>query len=372
MAVRELVVAIGVARHLPHDLALDLDPLSPAGQAGLQLDVRVDGEVIVGADARIGLMHRSAEKLFEVRDYRQVLALANRHEWLSAFASELCVALTAEQALGITPPERATWARTLLAELTRITASLALIGQVERAPALDLRERLVHLQEVATGGRLHPMFVRIGGTAAQLDRAWLDAVDVVLDDVDTALGAMSERVLASLAPFAGVGVLTHDAAIEVAATGPVGRASGIDLDLRRDAPYAAYGELADRITVPTASDGDVVARYRLLLEQLPVSIALMRACTDRLRTLGDGPHDVPLPKVVRVPEGTTYGQVESSLGVAGVLLVSTGEKAPWRLKLRTASFANVQALARGLIGTRLDQLGVVVPSFFFVMGDADR
>ena len=365
-------MAIGVARHLPHDLALDLDPLSPAGQAGLQLDLRVDGDVIASADARIGLMHRSAEKLFEVRDYRQVLALANRHEWLSAFISELAVACTVEEALGITPPERAIWVRTLLAELTRISASLALIGQVERSPALDLRERLAHLQEVATGGRLHPMFVRIGGIAAPLDIAWLEDVDIVLAEIESALPALAGRVLASLAPYAGVGVLTRDAAIELAVTGPVGRASGVDLDLRRDAPSLGYGELAELLTVPTSPDGDDVARYRMLLEQLPVSIALVRACTDRLRALGSGPVDVPLPKVVRVPEGTHYGQLESTLGITGVLLVSTGEKAPWRLKLRTASFANVQALMQGLVGTRMDQLAAVVPSFFFVMGDADR
>ena len=369
---RDIVVAIGVARHLPHDLVLALDPLSPAGQAGLQLDLQVDDDVIVGADARIGLMHRSAEKLFEVRDYRQVLALANRHEWYSAFISELCVALTVEEALGIVPPERATWARTLLAEHTRISASLALIGQVARSPALDLRESVVSLQEVATGGRLHPMFVRVGGIAAPLETSWLEAVEAVLADIASALPAINEQVDMSLSCFPGVGVLTRDAAIEVAATGPVGRASGLDLDLRRDAPSLAYGELAPVLSIPVSSDGDVVARYRMLLEQLPVSIALVRACADRLRSLGDGPVDVPLPKVVRVPEGTFYGQLESTLGIAGVLLVSTGEKAPWRLKLRTASFANIQALTRGLVGVRLDQLAVVVPSFFFVMGDADR
>ena len=369
---RDLVVAIGVARHLPHDLALDLDPLSPAGQAGLQLGLQVDDDVIVGADARVGLMHRSAEKLFEVRDYRQVLALANRHEWLSAFISELCVAVTVEDALGIVPPERATWARTLLVEFTRISASLALLGQVARTPALDLRERLAHLQEVATGGRLHPMFVRIGGIAAPLEVSWLDAVEAVLGEIEAVLGRMSDGALDSLDGYAGVGVLTRDAAVEVAATGPVGRASGVDLDLRRDAPSLAYVELRDLLIVPVSTAGDVVARYEVMLSQLPVSIALVRACAERLRALGDGPVDVPLPKVVRVPEGTFHGQLESTLGIAGVLLVSTGEKAPWRLKLRTASFANVQALTRGLVGARLDQLDVVVPSFFFVMGDADR
>lgn len=367
-----VLVAIGAAQHLPHDLALDLPPLSPAGQGAVQLALTVDDDRILNADVRIGLLHRSAEKLFEARDYRQLLMLANRHEWLSAFTSELGVALTLEDAMGITPPERATWARTLLVEFTRITASLALIGPLTAPTALEIRERLITLQEIATGGRLHPMFVRIGGIAEPLQPQWLDDLHAVLSDLSAALPGIAAAVDETLDGYAGVGVLTTDDAIACAATGPVGRASGVNVDLRRDAPSLCYAALAEHIRVPISTDGDVPARYRMLLEQLPVSIDLITACAEQLRALGDGPVNIALPKVVRVPEGTSYGQIESSLGIAGTLLVSVGEKTPWRLKLRTPSFANLQALERALPGTRMDQLAMVVPSFMYVIGDADR
>ena len=374
MTSRQVLVALGAARHLDADLILDLGDLHPAQHGALQLALDLEGDVITGADARVGLLHRSAEKLFEARDYRQILMLANRHDWLSAFSSELGVALTIEAAMGIIPPERATWARTLLAEVNRVTASLLLIGAAvpDAVPSLGIREELQELQERATGGRVHPMITRIGGLAHPLAPDWLDDLKRVLARLTDQLSAMCEAVSASMAPLTGVAVITRDDALSIGVSGPVARASGVDLDLRRDAQLLAYPELAPLIDIPIATTGDIPARYRVLLAQIPVSIALACAAADRLRELGEGPVNVPLPKVVRVPESTSYGEFEGPLGRSGYLLSSVGEKTPWRLKLRTPSFTNVQALARALPGTPLAALAPAVTSFFFVVGDIDR
>ena len=374
MTSRQVLVALGAARHLDADLILDLGDLHPAQHGALQLALDLEGDVITGADARVGLLHRSAEKLFEARDYRQILMLANRHDWLSAFSSELGVALTIEAAMGIIPPERATWARTLLAEVNRVTASLLLIGAAvpDAVPSLGIREELQELQERATGGRVHPMITRIGGLAHPLAPDWLDDLKRVLARLTDQLPAICEAVSASMEPLTGVAVITRDDALSIGVSGPVARASGVDLDLRRDAQLLAYPELAPLIDIPIATTGDIPARYRVLLAQIPVSIALACAAADRLRELGHGPVNVPLPKVVRVPESTSYGEFEGPLGRSGYLLSSVGEKTPWRLKLRTPSFTNVQALARALPGTPLAALAPAVTSFFFVVGDIDR
>ena len=300
--------------------------------------------------------------------------LANRHDWLSAFSSELGVALTIEAAMGIVPPERATWSRTLLAEVNRITASLLLVGAAvpEAAPSLAVREELQELQERATGGRVHPMITRIGGLAHPLDTPWLDDLARVLAGLTTQLPAVRESVTTAMQAHAGVAVLTTADALSIGVSGPVARASGVDLDLRRDAALLAYPELVSLIDVPVSIAGDISARYEVLLGQMPVSIALIAAASARLRELGEGPVNVPLPKVVRVPESTSYGEFEGPLGRSGYLLSSVGEKTPWRLKLRTPSFTNVQALARALPGTPLHVLGPAVTSFFFVVGDIDR
>ena len=374
MTSRQVLVALGAARHLDADLILDLGDLHPALHGALQLALDLEGDVITGADARVGLLHRSAEKLFEARDYRQILMLANRHDWLSAFSSELGVALTIEAAMGIVPPERATWARTLLAEVNRVTASLLLIGAAvpNATPSLGIREELQQLQERATGGRVHPMITRIGGLAHPLAPDWLDNLGRVLARLTDQLPAICEAVSATMEPLTGVGITTRDDALSIGVSGPVARASGVDLDLRRDAQLLAYPELAPLIDIPIATAGDIPARYEILLAQIPVSIRLACAAAARLRELGEGPVNVPLPKVVRVPESTSYGEFEGPLGRSGYLLSSVGEKTPWRLKLRTPSFTNVQALARSLPGTPLAALAPAVTSFFFVVGDIDR
>jgi NADH-quinone oxidoreductase subunit D len=123
----------------------------------------------------------------------------------------------------------------------------------------------------------------------------------------------------------------------------------VDFDLRRDAPYLAYGELD--VPVVRRSEGDCLARFECLLEQVQVSLDLADACLDRLTALPPGPINVRLPKVLKLPEGHIYAATENPLGVNGYYLVSRGEKTPWRLKLRSASFNNIQVLSE-LLSTR--------------------
>jgi NADH-quinone oxidoreductase subunit D len=154
-------------------------------------------------------------------------------------------------------------------------------------------------------------------------------------------------------------------------SGPAARASGLDFDLRRDEPYLAYGELADVLRVVTRTAGDCHARFECLLDQVYVSLDLADACLDQLAKV-TGPVNVRLPKVVKAPEGHTYAWTENPLGLNGYYLVSRGEKTPWRLKLRTASYSNVQALVTLLPGTLLPDLVAILGSMFFVVGDVDK
>lgn len=369
-----VLVAIGAARHLPHDRVADLDPRHPLAHAPMQLRLELDGETIVAADPQIGLLNRSVEKLFEARDYRQLMMLANRHDWVSPFASEVGVALTLEDAMGITPPECATWTRTLLLELTRISAALLFIGSaIGNEETLALRESCVELQELATGNRVHPMFARIGGIAAPVTSEWLARVRVVISRTRGELARISDSARAYAQAHAGIAALNHADALGFGATGPIGRASGVTVDLRAQQPYLAYAELADLLPTPgTAGMGDVTARYEALLVEIEPSLAMVEACADRVAALGDAPVNVSLPKVVKAPEGTYYGRIDSPTGISGYLLVSTAEKAPWRFKLRTPSFAHVQALTTALLGCPVDHLEDALMSFFLVTGDIDR
>ena len=368
-----VLVAIGAARHLPHDRVAQLDPRHPLAHAPMQLRLELDDAVIIAADPQVGLLNRSVEKLFEARDYRQLMMLADRHDWVSPFASELGVALTLEDAMGITPPECATWARTLLLELTRVSAALLFIGSAAGDEStLKLRESYVGLQELATGNRVHPMFARIGGIAQPLTGELLAQTRDVTTRTRGELARISDVVHAYTQSRQGIAALSHDDALAFGATGPVGRASGVQVDLRRQQPYLAYGELAELLPKPTEANGDLASRYEAFLAELAPSLNMIDACADRVEALIDAPVNMPLPKVAKAPEGTSYGRIDSPTGVSGYLLVSTAEKAPWRFKLRTPSFAHAQALTVALVGCPVDQLEDALMSFFLVTGDIDR
>jgi NADH-quinone oxidoreductase subunit D len=172
----------------------------------------------------------------------------------------------------------------------------------------------------------------------------------------------------------GIGVLSPTLVEAYGVSGPVARASGVDLDLRRDEPYLAYADLAAEgvLRVPVSREGDCHARFGLLLEQVRVSLDLADACVARLSTLPVGPVNVRLPKILRPPEGATYAWTENPLGLNGYYLVSRGERTPWRMKLRTASFNNVAVLPELLVGCTVADLVAVLGSLFFVVGDLDK
>jgi NADH-quinone oxidoreductase subunit D len=148
----------------------------------------------------------------------------------------------------------------------------------------------------------------------------------------------------------------------------------VDFDLRRDEPYLAYGELAEEglLRVSTRAEGDCHARFGLLLDQAKTSLDLADACIERLRTLPAGPVNQRLPKILKAPEGSTYCWTENPLGINGYYLVSKGEKTPWRMKLRSASFNNISVLPEVLNGCVVADMVAVLGSMFFVVGDIDK
>jgi NADH-quinone oxidoreductase subunit D len=378
---RELTVGAGAgAQQLGTDMVLNIGPQHPSTHGVLRLKLVLDGEKVLSAEPIVGYMHRGAEKLFEVRDYRQILVLANRHDWLSAFSNELGAAMAVERLMGLEVPERAVWLRTAMAELNRVLNHLMFLGSYPLeigaiTPvfyAFREREVLQAVMEEATGGRMHYMFNRIGGLKEEVPAGWTrrarEAVDLVASRMPM-LDDLIRRNDIFLARTVGVGVLTAEQAAAYGASGPVGRASGLDFDLRRDEPYLAYGELD--VPVVTRTAGDCHARFEVLLDQVYASLDLVRQCLDRVDRIG-GPVNVRLPKVVKAPEGHTYAWTENPLGVNGYYLVSKGDKTPWRMKLRTASYANVQALSTLLPGTLVPDLIAILGSMFFVVGDIDK
>ena len=187
----------------PVDLVLDLGSAHPSSHPGMRLTLELDGDVIVSARAHVGLMHRGAEKLFEVRDYRQALVLANRHDWLSAFSNELGIVLLLERMLGMELPPRAVWVRTLLAEVNRALSHLAFLGTFPMSgPSATVRgiggrEALQQVLEEISGGRVHAMLNQVGGLRAEIPQGWTGRVRTAAGVAREALTELSADLLGS-------------------------------------------------------------------------------------------------------------------------------------------------------------------------------
>src|SRR5687768_4401991 len=196
-------VAVGAGGLATADMVLNIGPQHPATHGVLRLRLTLDGERIVRAEPVIGYMHRGAEKLFEVRDYRQIVVLANRHDWLSAFSNELGVVLAVEEMLGMEVPERAVWLRTMLAELNRVLNHLMFLGSYPLelgaiTPvfyAFREREELQAVMEEASGGRMHYMFNRVGGLKEDLPAGWTNRARAAVADVRSRMDRFDDLVL---------------------------------------------------------------------------------------------------------------------------------------------------------------------------------
>ena len=321
-------------------------------------------------------MHRGAEKLFESRDYRQILSLANRHEWLGSFAGELGVAQLIEDALGIEVPNAAQWIRTYLLEYTRITSHLAFLAGfpwVDKTIDQTLREnRELWINHIAnyTGNRMHVMVCRIGGLSHAPTQSWLDQTQELISKTDTLLTELDTKIQNELEKYREIGKLSYADVIDYAVSGPVARASGSQIDLRSAARGLKYQQLS--LASHSINSGDVNGRINQLLNEVRQSLNWLTELDLDCRAQIDQELDVLLPKVLRVPEGVYEHALETPLGVASWLLVSHNDKMPHRLKLRPASLHTLLATEKVLVGVEVEMVDLVIASMPFISGDVDR
>ncbi|MPZ87816.1 MAG: NADH-quinone oxidoreductase subunit D [Nitriliruptorales bacterium] len=360
------------------EMNLNIGPQHPATHGVLRVVIDLDGERIVRATPVIGYMHRGFEKLAEARDYRQIMALVNRHDWLSAFCNECGVALAVERMMGLEVPERAEWIRVLMAEWNRILNHLMFVGSfgLELGAitpvffAFREREDIQNLMESATGGRLHFSYARVGGLKEDLPRGFLAASEQMVKNIRMRNLEYRDLLQGNEifgARTKGVGKLPPDVALDYGVSGPTLQATGVAEDSRVTEPYGVYDQLD--VKVPVGTRGDSYDRFMVLLDRIDASLDIISQCLDRIPP---GPVIVKLPKIVKAPEGEIYVRTENPLGQCGYYLVSDGKKNPWRLKMRTPSFNNIAMIPYLLQGALLSDMIAILGSVFFVVGDVDR
>jgi NADH-quinone oxidoreductase subunit D len=384
-------------------LTVNFGPNHPSTHGVLRLVVDLHGEEVVGLAAVVGYLHTGFEKNMEQKSWWKAITYPERIDYLSFQYNELVFVLAIEQLLEIEVPERATWMRMLLCELTRIHSHLVWLGTA----ALELgaismfwycfreRDRILDLFELVTGARMHTRYFQAGGLAEDIPPGFFDECAKFVEVMPKAIDeyeAMVDRSQIWLERTQGLGLLSADDAIALGQSGPVLRASGVDWDLRREQPYLAYDRVDFR--VPVREEGDVYARYRVRMEEMRESV---RIIDQALRRMPGGPwiaddRKVVLPpreelhtsmeslihhfKIVtegyRVPEGEVYVTVESPRGELGCYVVSDGGPKPWRVKFRAPSFVALEATATCMRNALVADLIAIVGSLDTVMGEVDR
>ncbi len=384
-------------------MVINIGPQHPSTHGVLRLVTYLNGETVIKIEPVIGYLHTGFEKTFEHRNYNQGVTLTDRMDYLCPLINNLGYALAIEALLGVVPPPRATVARVILAELTRIASHLVWLG----TQALDLgamsvflycfreREQILDIFELCSGQRMMTSYIKPGGLAADLPPNFEEKVDEFLrvfpERVDEYEALLTTNEL-WLERTVGIGVISAEDAIAYGLTGPNLRASGVEWDIRKSKPYCDYNMYDFR--VPVRSEGDAYARYLVRIQEMRESARIVRQALERLPPGDFTVHDhkiAPPPRHeinvsmealihhfklftegYRVPEGEVYVAVESPRGELGFYIVSDGTSRPYRVHVRAPSFANLQGLPVMAAGALLADLVTIIGSIDPVMGEVDR
>ncbi|MFY9559289.1 MAG: NADH dehydrogenase (quinone) subunit D [Terriglobales bacterium] len=384
-------------------LVLNMGPQHPSTHGVLRLVLEIDGETVVRLMPEIGFLHTGIEKTCEAKFYQQVVPLTDRIDYLCPLTNNLAYCLAVEKLLGLEIPPKAQWMRVLMNELTRINSHLVWLG----THAMDLgavtvflycfreREDIQRLFEMVSGQRMMTSYFRIGGLALEPPLGFFEKVKSFADrfpgNVDEYEGLLTGNPI-FLMRTKGVAYMSAEDAIAMGASGPTLRGSGVDIDLRRDAPYTGYENF--NFKVPVSTDGDVFARYVCRVQELRESIGMVQQA---LAGMPEGPTKADAPKVVlpdrekmktqmealiyhfkiitegfTVPAGEVYQAVESPRGEMGYYVVSDGTAKPYRVHMRGPSYANLQVLAKMCEGRLIADVIAAIGSIDVVLGDIDR
>jgi NADH-quinone oxidoreductase subunit D len=384
-------------------LVLNMGPQHPSTHGVLRLVLEIDGETVVRMMPEIGYLHTGIEKTCEAKFYQQVVPLTDRIDYLCPLTNNLAYCLAVEKLLGLEIPPKAQWMRVLMNELTRLNSHLVWLG----THAMDLgamtvflycfreREDILRLFEMVSGQRMMTSYFRIGGLALEPPLGFFEKVKNFADrfpgNVDEYEGLLTGNPIFRMRTK-GVGRLSMEDAIALGAAGPTLRASGVDMDLRRDQPYTGYENF--KFNVPVSTECDVFARYICRVQELRESTAIVQQA---LAGMPEGAVKADAPKVVLpdrekmktqmealiyhfkiitegfpVPVGEVYQAVESPRGEMGYYIVSDGTAKPYRVHMRGPSYANLQTLAKMCEGQLIADVVAAIGSIDVVLGDIDR
>ncbi len=395
-------------------MTLNVGPQHPATHGVLRIIVTLEGEQIVDAEPVVGYLHRGKEKMGEALTYHQFIVHCDRLDYLSSNLNTIAYCETVEKLAGIEVPPRCKYLRVILNELSRIASHLVYVG----TGALDIgaatvffhswreREKIYDIFDLITGHRMNYGFARIGGLQADFSDEALAAIRAFTEEFEERVDGYEYLLTKNRIWWErnkGIGVIDPATAVNLGLSGPNLRGSGVARDLRIHEPYAAYEDFD--FEIPVGTNGDCFDRYMVRIQEMRQSNRILAQALEKLpkgeifaedrrfvlppkeRLLTSHDHRGVYPekavmeeliaqfKVItdaRIPPGRVYHAVEASKGELGFFIVSDGSNRAKRLRIRSPSFVNLQALAGMARGHLLSDLIAVIASLDFVLGEVDR
>jgi NADH-quinone oxidoreductase subunit D len=389
---------------MENQLVLNMGPQHPATHGVLRLLVSLDGETVVKVVPDVGYLHRGYEKLAENMTYHEFIPHTDRLDYLSPPANNVAYTMAVEKLLKIEAPPRAQYIRTICCELARLASHLVWIGSM----AMDVgaltvflwgfreREKILDILDVLTGVRFTTSYTRVGGVALDISDEAISRIKKFLNEFEQNLKDcrdLIERNRIFINRCENIGHISKEDALAIGLTGPILRASGVERDLRKDEPYLIYKEID--FDIPTQTEGDTLARYYVRVREMYESRKIILQCLEKLPAGPIDTHNTKqvLPKKEKVytkmeelindfmivnfgnmPEkgAESYFAIEASKGELGFYIISNGTGYPFRLKIRSPSFSNIQSLPIMMKGCLISDIVAIIGGLDPVMGECDK
>ena len=362
----------------PEEFVVNIGPQHPATHGVIRFRTSLDGEEVKKIDLYCGYIHRGVEKLCEKLTYPQTIHFYDRMDYFSALPNEHCVCACIEKALGIEVPRRAQVIRVMVDELSRIASHLLFFGTycmdlgATTALFYGMRERetILDILEATTGARMSFNYNTIGGVRADLYPTFQEKVKEFLAIMPERLKEYHQLVTGNIIfqnRLKGVGVLSKEDAVDYGVAGPSGRASGWACDLRKTNPYSIYSELDFEQVVLDGCDS--FDRYLVRLKEIEQSCKILEQLVDNIP---EGDYCAKVPKIIKLPEGHWYQEVEACRGIFGVYIDSKGEKSPYRMKVNGTCLRLAGVVDHLTRGEKIADLITIGGSLDYVVPEIDR